>query len=77
MKFRFIGTYTGGHDSINACGVVFHGRDPSEVTDGEAIRRLSNHIEFEVVHPLDHDADGKPGGSFPKRRGRPKKETAE
>lgn len=24
-------------------------------------------------HPLDHDGDGKPGGSLPKRRGRPPK----
>lgn len=27
----------------------------------------------EPRHPLDHDGDGKPGGSLPKRRGRPPK----
>lgn len=73
MKFRFIGTYTGGHDSINACGVVFHGRDPSEVTDSEAIRRLSNHIEFEAVHAPVADPVADIAPLPPRKRGRPKK----
>jgi hypothetical protein len=81
MLFRFVGKYTNGHDAINA-GVVFVGREPSEVEDSELIRRLSSNPEFEAVaeekHPLDHDGDGKPGGSLPdavapRKRGRPKK----
>lgn len=73
MRFRFIGTYTGGRGSINACGVDFQGHEPAEVTDPEGIRRLSGNPEFEkVLSPLDHDGDGKPGGSLPKR-GRPRK----
>lgn len=49
MKFRFIGTYTGDRDSINAGGVVFHDRAASEVTDAELVRRLKNNPEFEAV----------------------------
>lgn len=78
MLMRFIGQYTNGHTSISASGVTFEGDEPAEVTDPEAIRRLSGNPEFETVHPLDHDGDGEKGGSLPKaRRGRPKKETAE
>ena len=78
MKFRFIGLYTNGHTEVDAGGVTFVGNEPSEVTDPDLIRRLSGHPEFEVVHPLDHDGDGKPGGSLPdavapRKRGRPKK----
>jgi hypothetical protein len=77
MRLRFTGTYTGGHTSITLCGVTFDGREPSEVTDAESIRRLSGHPEFETVHPLDHDGDGHKGGSLPKKRGRPRKVEAE
>ena len=78
MRFRFIGQYTNGHTSINAGGVVFEGHEPAEVECLEAVRRLSANIEFEAVHPLDHDGDGKKGGSLPdavkpRKRGRPKK----
>lgn len=73
MLFKFIGQYTNGHTSITVMGVTFEGHDPAEVTDAEAIRRLSNNIEFEEVHPLDHDGDGEKGGSLPKKRGRPRK----
>lgn len=73
MLFKFTGRYTGANTSINACGVVFEGDEPSEVSDPEAIRRLSGHPEFEEVGPLDHDGDGEPGGSLPKKRGRPPK----
>lgn len=78
MQFRFIGQYTGGRTTINP-GVLFVDREPSLVTDAELARRLSNNPEFERVgHPLDHDGDGKPGGSLPdavapRRRGRKKK----
>jgi hypothetical protein len=72
MRFRFIGKYTNGHTGIDACGVWFDGREPSEVPP-EAVARLSRNIEFEQVHPLDHDGDGRKGGSLPKRRGRPRK----
>jgi hypothetical protein len=79
MLFRFIGQYTHGRGAIRTCGVTFNGREPSDVTDAEAIRRLSGNPEFVKVHPLDHDGDGKPGGSLPdavapRKRGRPKKE---
>lgn len=73
MRLRFTGIYTGGREAITLCGVTFTGREPATV-DGEALRRLSNHPEFEPVHPLDHDGDGEKGGSLPRKRGRPKKE---
>lgn len=73
MLFKFIGRYTNGHTSINASGVVFEGNEPADVTDPEAIRRLSGNPEFEAVDPLDHDGDGEKGGSLPKKRGRPAK----
>ena len=49
MRLRFTGTYTGKRTSITICGVTFEGREPSEVTGEEALRRLSNHPEFEAV----------------------------
>jgi hypothetical protein len=67
MLFRFVGKYTGGRTTINA-GVDFVEREPSRVDDPELIRRLSNNPEFEVVHPLDHDGDGEPGGSLPSEK---------
>lgn len=78
MKFRFIGQYTNRHTSINAGGVIFEGHEPAEVECPELARRLLNNIEFEAVHPLDHDGDGEKGGSLPdavkpRKRGRPKK----
>jgi hypothetical protein len=79
VKFRFVGQYTNKHTSINAGGVVFEGHEPATVECPELARRLTNNIEFEAVrHPLDHDGDGRPGGSLPdsvkpRRRGRPKK----
>lgn len=64
MLFKFIGQYTNGHTSIDACGVLFEGNEPAEVTDPEAIRRLSHNPEFAKVDPLDHDGDGEKGGSL-------------
>ncbi len=73
MKYRFVGTYS-GDETISCGGVTWHGREPSEVTDAEWLRRLANHPEFEAVpddaDPLDHDGDGEKGGSLPKKRGR-------
>lgn len=68
MKFKFIGQYTNGHTSITYGDVTFEGHDPSDVTDEDWIRRLSGSQEFEQVgkgakDPLDHDGDGKKGGS--------------
>ena len=78
MRFRFIGQYTNGHDSINLGSVVFEGREIAEVDCHELVRRLTNNPEFEAIHPLDHDGDGVKGGSLPdaekpRKRGRPKK----
>lgn len=69
MRLRFIGQYTAKRDTLTLCGVTFIGREPADVTDAEAIRRLSNHPEFETVAPAlpVHDVP-------PKKRGRPKKE---
>ncbi len=49
MRFRFTGQYTNGHTSINACGVVFEGREPADVTEESAIARMIGHPEFEAV----------------------------
>lgn len=67
MRMRFIGRYTNGHNQVTACGITFTGNEPTEVTGAEAIRRLSNHPEFQKCDPLDHDGDGKKGGSMPRR----------
>lgn len=66
MRFRFIGKYTNGHTSINACGVVFEGHEPREVPP-EAVARLSGNVEFEAVGKPPADNPDKP------KRGRPKK----
>jgi hypothetical protein len=78
MRFKFIGEYTNGHTSINSWGLVFEGREPLEVPV-DLIDKFARHIEFEAVHPLDHD--GELGGSLPdavkpRKRGRPKKVVA-
>jgi hypothetical protein len=63
MQFRFIGQYTNGHTSITMYGTTFEGNEPADVSDSEAVRRLSGSPEFEAIDALDHDADGKKGGS--------------
>jgi hypothetical protein len=68
MKFRFLGNYTGDRDSITMGGVTFHDRAPSDVTDPDLIERLKKNPEFHAVHALDHDGDGKKGGSKPKAK---------
>lgn len=82
MLFKFVGRYTNGHTAINACGVIFEGDEPAEVSDPDAIRRLSQNPEFAAVDPLDHDGDGEKGGSLPgvkatAKRARKPKEQAE
>jgi hypothetical protein len=67
MLFRFIGQYTHGRTSIDAGGVLFEGHEPTEVTDGELIRRLTSHVEFEAVEA------GEAPPVVLKKRGRPKK----
>lgn len=47
--FKFIGQYTGRNTSINACGVIFEGREPAEVDDADGIERLRKNPEFEEV----------------------------
>lgn len=68
MLFKFIGDYTNGHTSITLYGVTFEGREPVEV-DGrtQTAKDLSEHPEFEACDPLDHDGDGKKGGSRRKK----------
>jgi hypothetical protein len=68
MLFKFTGQYTGGRDAINACGIVFTGREPAEVTDADALRRLSGHPEFEAVTETAALADEPT--EAPKKRGR-------
>ena len=72
MRYRFIGQYTLGRTSICMNGVTFEGHEPSEVP-ADIEFRFAGNIEFAAVHPLDHDGDGKPGGSLPRKRGRPRK----
>lgn len=48
-SFRFIGQHTLGRTSINACGVIFEGNEPSEVEDEDGIRRLRGNPEFEEI----------------------------
>lgn len=54
MKFRFVGEYTGGRDSITMrrgddYSVTFHGNEPTEVDDEDTIRRLSSNPDFKAV----------------------------
>ena len=60
--FRFVGEYTNGRTSIEHLGVTFEGHEPSEVSDDVALQLLDQ-PEFEEVDPLDHDGDGRKGGS--------------
>jgi len=69
MWLRFIGTYTGKRNSITTNGVTFEGREPSLVTDAEALRRLSGHPEFEKAEKAENTKNEL---SAPKR-GRPRK----
>lgn len=68
MRFKFVGRYTNGHESITVFGVTFCGHEPADVDDPQSVARLEQNIEFQAVHPLDHDGDGKPGGSPPRRK---------
>jgi hypothetical protein len=72
MLFKFTGQYTGGRDAINACGIVFTGREPAEVTDADALRRLSGHPEFEAVTAAKISIEAEPMNipAPAKRRGR-------
>lgn len=45
MKFIFTGDYTGGRDSISAWGIVFNGREPSNVP-AELVEKFDSHVEF-------------------------------
>ena len=52
MLMTFIGQYTGGRTSVSIGGVVFNGREPSEVPDGSPIIRhpeLGAYAEPEVA----------------------------
>lgn len=56
MRFRFIGTYTGGRTSITYGKTTFDGHDWATVTDPDLKRRLDNNPEFES----DVDGDNEP-----------------
>ena len=66
MKIRFTGEYTNGRTSITYEGVTFEGHEPTECPDELAARLIEG--EFEHVNPLDHDGDGKKGGSLPRKK---------
>ena len=66
MWLRFTGTYTGKRTSISLCGVTFEGREPSLVTDEEALRRLSSQPEFEKAEKAENEL-------LAPKRGRPRK----
>jgi len=75
MRMRFIGQDTNGHTTISYLGCTFEGHEAREVS-AEVHAYLANNPEFETIHPLDHDGDGKKGGSLPdvpRKRGRPRK----
>jgi hypothetical protein len=62
MKMRFIGQYTNGRETITYLGCTFQGHEPRDVP-AEVHSLLAGHPEFEIIHPLDHDANGRKGGS--------------
>ena len=67
MLLKFIGQYTGA-ETICYPPYTFTGREPLEVDETTDMgRRLAGNVEFEQVHPLDHDGNGEPGGSLPKK----------
>lgn len=71
MFLRFKGDFTGGRTSLVMGDYVFHGREPCEVDETTDMgRRLAGNPEFEAVDlaPLDHDGDGRPGGSKPRAK---------
>ncbi len=76
MRVRFIGS--GEPDENRVCeifGLSFPIDEWVEVPE-EVHDRLFGNWTFErEVHPLDHDADGRKGGSLPgpRKRGRPRK----
>jgi hypothetical protein len=68
MKYlKFIGTYTGGRETITYLGCTFTGHEPREVP-AEVAEYLADNPEFAVVDPLDHDGDGRKGGSRPRKK---------
>lgn len=75
MKFRFVGQYTNGRDSITILGVRFDGREPSEAS-GETAERLARHPEFEIVEDepeIPVIIENEIAEETPKRRGRPRR----
>lgn len=65
-RLKFIGDYTCGRDTLEMGQYLFVGREPLEVDPKDPIgARLLKNPDFELVDPLDHDADGEKGGSLP------------
>jgi hypothetical protein len=49
MQFIYRGEFSKGLDTQTSMGVIFRGREPSEVTDVCAISWLKGHPEYEQV----------------------------
>lgn len=65
-RLKFIGDYTCGRDTLEMGPYLFIGREPLEVDPKDPIgARLLKNPDFELVDPLDHDGDGRKGGSLP------------
>jgi hypothetical protein len=83
MRYMFRGDFSQGLFTVTTMGVTFSGRTPSEVTDLAAANWFDGHPDYVRVaeepapevprprimsHPLDHDKNGKKGGSLPRKR---------
>lgn len=58
MKFIYRGVFSKGLDTQEQFGVVFNGREPSDVREGPAIRWMQDHPDYEqqpdeVVVPVE------------------------
>jgi hypothetical protein len=68
MKLKFIGEYTNGRTTISYLGCTFEGHELRDVSP-EVYALLKGHPEFQELHPLDHDGNGRKGGSRKRKAG--------
>lgn len=59
MKFRYIGDYVAGKNTCDAFGYTFSPGAVVDVTDGQAIKKLSGNRFFERVDEPAPEAPGK------------------